>query len=666
MRRENEKRCNMFYERRYIVYVGTVLMMVLGFPGAVADAEEIYHWPLNLPRDLSSSFAEYRTGRFHAGIDLRTGGVIGRPVFAAEDGYVSRVRCSPWGYGKAVYLQLRDGNIAVYAHLDDYYDELRDYVRAAQHAARSYTVDLYPEPGRFPVRRGRQIAVSGRTGVGPPHLHYELRDSANRPFNPRLIGIQWPDATRPEVRGLVAIPDGPGSTVNGSLSPVTLEISNLGSGQYRSAPVSASGRIGFGVDVIDPGNDGLRLGIHVLRLLHGEQEIFRVQHDYLSYDDIHHGAVSYHPFLSDIGRFLLLWRWPDNTTALYSQSSGDGWFNVPDGGVELLIEAVDFMGNGARVIVPVVPETTYAATRQEPHLDRGHNDAPDGNVSVACQGLYLTITAQFHTDTVQAPVLLVESGLDILSVPFLRESANAWQAAFAPPGTGSYTLRTAHPRMAANEKTVHVLARGAPERTLSFDELQITVKPASPFGMLYVHASAETSPRSHAIPLRGRAWRIWPEESPIDAQVEVSLPIPDSSEQPARTGLYRATGRGWRHVGGRRAGNRLTAGVRNFGTYAVMEDNQPPVIAAISPPDDYQAQTQRPIIRATITDVGSGISDFSITANGRWLLAEYDPDEDRLEWERDRPLDSGANEIVYQVTDNAGNVTTARRTVFIP
>ena len=83
----------------------------------VLGADSTLQWPLDLPPELSSSFAEYRTGRFHAGIDIRTAG-IGREVHAAGDGHISRVRCSPWGYGKAVYLQLDTGQTVVYAHLD--------------------------------------------------------------------------------------------------------------------------------------------------------------------------------------------------------------------------------------------------------------------------------------------------------------------------------------------------------------------------------------------------------------------------------------------------------------------------------------------------------------------------------------------------------------------
>ena len=32
----------------------------------------------------------------------------------------------------------------------------------------------------FPVLRGQRIAYTGSTGIGPPHLHFELRDPRAR------------------------------------------------------------------------------------------------------------------------------------------------------------------------------------------------------------------------------------------------------------------------------------------------------------------------------------------------------------------------------------------------------------------------------------------------------------------------------------------------------
>lgn len=630
-----------------------LLFMVVALFSFALVAEEVYHWPLDLPRDLSSSFGEYRTGRFHAGIDLRTGGVTGKTVYAAADGYVSRVRCSPWGYGKAVYVQFKDGNSVVYGHLDDYTDSLREYVRKNQHTSKSYTVDLYPEAGQFPVQRGQQIAVSGSTGVGPPHLHYELRDSAGRPFNPRLAGVDWPDTTRPTFRGLLIAPDGAGGTVNGGFKPITLEVMRQEKGCFTTAPITASGRIGIGVDVIDPGNDGIKMGVHLLRLVHGDREIFQVLHDRIAYDNIHNGAVAYHPFFLDKGHFLLLWRWPGNVSSLYANSPGSGWFDVPDTPTELVVEAVDFLGNKAELIIPIQPE---------PQVTVSTAVANSGTVLMECNGECLTLTATFSVAEGTAPELLVENGDDIKSAVFRQVTDRAWMAAFKPERGGAYTLRVHHPRISSFEETVYVFLRGGSERTITAGDVGVTIKSDSPYGLMFLQMSPITVSLKSSIPQLGDAWRLWPEETPVDAQVDLTLPVNGS----AKGRIYRNAGSGWRYVGGKRQGNSLTASIRSFGVYAVLEDTKSPTIGDISPPIEYRAQTKRPIVRAVISDVGSGIDDYTVTANGQWLLASYDPDTNRLEWERDEDLASGEQELVFSVTDSVGNNTTVRRTVFIP
>ncbi|MCL4217832.1 MAG: peptidoglycan DD-metalloendopeptidase family protein, partial [Candidatus Hydrogenedentes bacterium] len=302
-------------------------MALLCFLLTAFGAEEPYHWPLDLPRALTSSFGEYRSGRFHMGIDLRTGG-IGKPVFAAADGYVSRLRCSPYGYGKAVYLQLNDGHTAVYGHLDGFIPEYESYLRAAQHAREDYTVDLYPEAARFPVTKGQLIAYSGDTGVGVPHLHYELREGADC-INPRLLDVDWPDTTRPEIRKILIAPRAPGDYVNGDILPLVVEPKSLGGGRYQCAPVSVSGTVGFGMDLVDPANGGAtKLDIYRIEARVGDTLLFRSQRDRLSYDTYSGGAVTWHPFLMDQGRFQLLWQWPGNDAGIITTAINSGWLEM--------------------------------------------------------------------------------------------------------------------------------------------------------------------------------------------------------------------------------------------------------------------------------------------------------------------------------------------------
>lgn len=622
-------------------------------------AAEPYQWPLDLPREITSSFGEYRTGRFHAGIDLRTSGV-GRDVRAAEDGHISRVRCSPFGYGKAVYLSMKDGRSVVYAHLDDYDDALRAYVRQGQHTAKNYTVDLFPEPGRFPVKRGQIIAKSGQTGTGAPHLHYEIRDSAERPIHPRLLGVEWPDQKRPEIRRILIVPDGPASTVNGSALPVILDVEHLGGGRYRSAPVRVRGGAGFGAEVVDPAEGGSRLGVYRMRLLEGETEHFRLQHDVISYDNNHNAAVAYHPFLLSDGRFLVLWRWPGNVSPSYAHSPGDGWLQAGSGRTEVLIAAEDCAGNAASIAIPIIPDTGAP----EPASAGGGTGT--GSAELRCTGNMLTLVITFTEPEPEAPMVTVDAGIETL-IACRRVNDRRFEAAFAPHQAGAHSLRAAHPRMKPFERRFHTALRGKAEAHIALaEDVALETKADSPYGVIF--AWADQLGEFAAPPARrlSPVWRIHPAETPVDAPVTLSFPAPSGAERPERVHVYRLRGGGWSCQDTTREGGRFRISTRAFGAYALLEDSTPPAIANISPPQQYPAKTKRPIIAAVITDAASGIASYEVTADGAWLLTAYDPDQKRIAWERDHDLPSGAREIVFRVTDKAGNIATAKRSVIIP
>ena len=121
--------------------ISSLILVVLC--GAIAVADEAYHWPMDAKPALTSTFGEYRPGRFHAGLDLKTWGREGYPVNAVLDGYIWRIRTSPWGYGRAVYIKLKDGRTAVYAHLSKFVPAITAIVEAEQDRRGTYSVNLF-------------------------------------------------------------------------------------------------------------------------------------------------------------------------------------------------------------------------------------------------------------------------------------------------------------------------------------------------------------------------------------------------------------------------------------------------------------------------------------------------------------------------------------------
>ncbi len=115
--------------------------------------DTFFYHPLNIPVLLSGTFAELRPNHFHSGIDYRTQGVTGHKVYASESGYVSRIFVGPGGYGKAIYIAHPNGYTTVYAHLDEFYDEVSAYVKQQQYKREQFRMDLYPDANRFIVKR---------------------------------------------------------------------------------------------------------------------------------------------------------------------------------------------------------------------------------------------------------------------------------------------------------------------------------------------------------------------------------------------------------------------------------------------------------------------------------------------------------------------------------
>ncbi|MEA3364323.1 MAG: peptidoglycan DD-metalloendopeptidase family protein [Candidatus Hydrogenedentes bacterium] len=623
---------------------------------------ESYEWPLELPGVITSSFAEYRSGRFHAGIDLRTGGA-GPEVHAAADGNVSRIRCSPWGYGKAVYLRDRRGNTIVYAHLAEFWSSLREYVRHAQHARKSYTVDLMPEPGEFPVKQGEVIAFAGRSGTRDPHLHWEFRDPASRPLNPRLLGISWPDETLPVIRKVLVVPKGPESTVNGDAVPVVLE-ARAGSERatYACAPITARGKIGIAVDVIDPANGGSNiLGVHTLTTTVDNQEAFRVQNDRLSYETMGHGRVSWHPYYLSEGRFLLQWRWPGNDSENFAVSDAGGWLEIHDKARDIRIEARDFYGNAAILPLRVEPETGRVG---EP--DGRGSDAP-GTVRIDCFGEGLLVTARFPDEEPETPQLRclgLEPGRE---ASFRRLGPGLFRAVLeAGPDSDRVSVSVDHPRLPPYVESFEVFHRGR-ARVAHIEDLVIRSDARSPYGTLYVRVSKETVTASSGLVGAGYAYGLWPTDAPIDTPLEISFPQPKDVSDLSKVHIYRKAGSGWSRLGTDRAGGRLTIQAGGLGVLAPMADTVAPTITAVVPGEGTAATTnRRPEIRAQVTDTGSGIADIEITANGTWLLAEYDPYDTpapTLTWLQDEDLPLGENDVTITATDAAGNVTTVSRKI---
>ncbi len=160
--------------------------------------------PMDIPLELSGNFMEPRNDHFHSGLDMRTESREGIPVKAVADGWISRIKISPFGYGKAVYIDHANGLTSVYGHLKELQGATGEACLDAQYKAKDFSIDIYPEKNAVPVAQGDVIGLSGNTGGSRgPHLHFEIRRSADQhALDPEAFGYELKDNTPPEIKGI--------------------------------------------------------------------------------------------------------------------------------------------------------------------------------------------------------------------------------------------------------------------------------------------------------------------------------------------------------------------------------------------------------------------------------------------------------------------------------
>lgn len=308
---------------------------------------------MNIPYLIAGSFGEPRSTHFHYGIDIKTQGITGIPVFSAGHGHVVRIRTEPSGYGRSVYIEQDDGFTAVYGHLSGFSPELEAYVLHEQYRRERFNVDLYPAKGRFRLAKGALLGYSGNTGSSQgPHLHFELRDTrSGNPVNPApMLGIV--DRT-PPVLNRVWLYNHAESFKN--WDPLHWDLVKSG-GQYQVSgdPIlPLSSLTGFGIELYDLiDGSANHCGIVGLTFFLDEELVFSVHIDELPFHESRnvYSFMDYVQFQKYNRPVIRLFQEPNNRSGLYNYTCNRGYLPFDDGEIHSIrIEATD-AGNNRSVL----------------------------------------------------------------------------------------------------------------------------------------------------------------------------------------------------------------------------------------------------------------------------------------------------------------------------
>ena len=297
------------------------ILLVCGLILSVDLYAQEYLWPTDASPYMTSAFGEARPRRFHAAIDVKTWNQVGYKTFAVRSGYIERMGVSAFGYGRVLYLRLDTGETAVYGHLEKFNEKLQTLAEQEQERVGRYRFEKHFSPGMLPVQQGEVIGYTGQSGIGVPHLHFELRDSRGRPINPFLRGFKITDTVPPAIASLAVSPLTPGAMVNHDYAPVVFRPFRQ-NGKWRIAEtIHISGKAGVAVDVDDLA-DGVdnRFAVYRLQLFVDDSLQFQAQYDRFDYAQNKLIELDRDLLLKrrGFGDFQRLYRVAGNTLGFYS------------------------------------------------------------------------------------------------------------------------------------------------------------------------------------------------------------------------------------------------------------------------------------------------------------------------------------------------------------
>lgn len=287
-----------------ILFFISCLLAVAHAHSQDGNAEKKYRWPLDINNGYSSSFQEFRSNHFHAGIDLRTFQTTGYPVYAIADGCIVRIRMMKTGTGRSLYLKHEDGNTSVYFHLDRFEQNLETLVKQMQRLKGvKYFGDFYPqEPLCY--KRGQVIAYSGETGFGFPHLHLEIKNPGQSSLNPfQLLELPSRDKNSPVLKGVLLRNRG-SSPINGEIGEFYFPFKRDKYNNYvLYRPLVLTGPFDLVLNTRDITDSGRYAAPYEISAAIDEHEYFDLKFDGFQWDDNNQLGFVYDMLYSNASTF---------------------------------------------------------------------------------------------------------------------------------------------------------------------------------------------------------------------------------------------------------------------------------------------------------------------------------------------------------------------------
>jgi len=634
-----------------------------------------YIWPTDITNIMTSAFGEFRSTHFHIGIDISTLGRIGAPVFASRDGYIEQIGVSPFGYGKYIVMRHRDGFSTLYAHLDSFNDPVEERVYEHQEKNGRYSVTVHFEPDEFWFNQGETIARSGSTGSGPPHIHFEIRDTNNNPVNPKFSShITVNDKVPPTFNRLAVIPADSRAFVNGRITPVTLPAVAIRSGDFiMQNPIRISGKIGLAVDVDDRNSDTwYRHGIYAMEFFIEDSLVYSLQYDRLPLEYRHQIRMHYdhHLLRTGRGRYRKLFIDEGNLLPLYSRREhGSGFIKAHDldpGDHTFRIVASDFSGNSSSLsgTLTVEDKSYVADVPPAPDIDNlPRRSFSESALYIRCE-IYrdMLIANITHPEFIDTPLpLIVGYGNDTAVVPFIHSRDFTHQSRIRlDPSSSTIQFQYVYDDTVYThtEQVYSIRPERAGEITIDDGNLILSYDQGAVYYPVFFTVSRIETNEDYYYVFNSTS-------SVMEKGIRFSIRVPETIEPFDRTIVYTRSGSRWSTHGSLREPEkrRLNGTSRQmFNDIKVGVDTTAPVIS-----DVVVSGNRNVRLRFKPSDDESGINHTSlqIKLDDEILIGRYDPDLSLVIYNTREPFEPGTYALSITVEDRAGNSTEYNRTVTI-
>lgn len=379
-------------------------------------ASPTFRSPLDIPLFLSGTFGELRSNHFHSGVDFKTQSTEGHPIFAVEEGYISRIKVEPGGYGHALYIDHPNGYTSVYCHLQRFSDSIAAYVLQQQYAQKSFAVDLFPAKTQFPLQKGDQIALSGDTGSSQgPHLHFEIRKTSNQhTTNALQYGFSVQDHIPPTIRQVSLYPMQSENQLNPGTATRFFQVTKNAEGYTLTGTpiVEITGKFAVGIETIDL-LDGAtnNNGIYSILLTVDSVPYYQLIVDEYAFEDTRYinSLIDYATYYDTQKRLYKLYVAPNNRLTLIKSQKNRGVISFDEAGLhQIRMDVGDINGNFSSVRFNVQYTPFYQAAISDSLAEILQPSTYKQEQKLTAPGLEVTIPANALYEDVAISCIIQE------------------------------------------------------------------------------------------------------------------------------------------------------------------------------------------------------------------------------------------------------------------